>query len=56
MLSDACFSLSEYLSVVHDSLAMNSQSCVDNIKMAVVELEKMMNTSSGRATLKSMFK
>ena len=54
VLFDVC--ISEYLSVVHESLLTNSQSCVDNIKQAVTELEKMMNTSDGRAKLKGMFK
>ncbi|XP_076453998.1 putative serine protease K12H4.7 [Babylonia areolata] len=46
----------EYLSVVRDSLAENSQSCVSNIQQAVAEIDKMMNTSEGRQTLKTMFK
>ncbi|KAL8619522.1 hypothetical protein ACOMHN_011873 [Nucella lapillus] len=46
----------EYLTVVRDSLAQSSQSCVTNIQQAVGELQKMTNTSEGRQSLKAMFK
>ena len=46
----------EYLSVVSDSLAVSSPSCLTNIQQAVSDIEKMITTDDGRQKLKAMFK
>ncbi|PVD19043.1 hypothetical protein C0Q70_21602 [Pomacea canaliculata] len=45
----------EYMSVVQDSLAMSSSSCVSNIQQATQQLEKLLSDETGRQQLRKMF-